>query len=317
MENIVVIGGGTGLFTILKGLKKHRVELSAVVTMMDDGGSSGVLRDEFGTLPPGDIRRCLVALSDSTEMMKDLLQYRFDRGKGLKGHTFGNLLLTALKDITGSDENAIKEAARILNIRGDVIPVTHDSVLLYAKLDNGRQVKGESAIPGKVQETSTRIKKVYLKPKAHISRDARKALMFADLIILGPGDLYTSIIPNLLVDGVADTIRSSDARKVYVCNLATKHGETDGYKLSDFVQAINRYLGNDTLDYVIYNNGRPTRDIIRKYAKEKSYFVRADVKKTREITKAQMIGDNLVSQTDIARHNPDSLAELVLSLMYR
>ncbi len=317
MDNIVVLGGGTGLFTILKGLKNHRVELSAIVTMMDDGGSSGVLRDEFGTLPPGDIRRCLIALSDSTEMMKDLLQYRFDRGRGLKGHTFGNLLITALKDITGSDENAIKEAARILNIRGEVIPVTHDNVQLCARLDNGKQVKGESAIPNKVQRSSTRIKKVYLKPKAKITRDARKALMFADLIVLGPGDLYTSIVPNLLVEGVAETIRSSDARKVYVCNLATKHGETDGYKLSDFTQTIVQYLGSDALDFIIYNNGRPTREIIRRYAKEKSYFIRADVKKTREITKAELIGDNLVSQTDIARHNPDSLADLVISLMGR
>ena len=313
MENIVVIGGGTGLFTILKGLKKHRVELSAIVTMMDNGGSSGVLRDEFGTLPPGDIRRCLVALSDSPETMKELLQYRFHRGTGLKGHTFGNLFLTVLKEITGSDENAIKEAERLLNIRGHVIPVTHDDVQLCAELDNGTKVRGESIIPLKGRKQ--KIKRVYLRPHARISRDALKTITFADLIVLGPGDLYTSIIPNLLVEGVLETIEKSDARKVFVCNLATKHGETDGFHLSNFIQIMQTYLQGVTLDYVIYNQGRPTADIIRKYARQKSQFVKADLAVSKKITTAKLIGANLMSETDIARHNPDNLADLVINLV--
>ena len=313
MNSIVVIGGGTGQFTILRGLKHYRVELSAIVTMMDDGGSSGVLRDEFGTLPPGDIRRCLVALSDSSEMMKELFQYRFSKGRGLEGHSFGNLFLTALKDITGSDENAIKEAEQILNIRGHVIPVTHDDVQLCAELDNGEIIAGEQAIP--LHDRQHKIKNVFLRPKAKISRDAIKALSFADLIILGPGDLYTSIIANLVVDGMVDTLRKSDAKKVFACNLATKRGETDGFKLSDFVSTMEKYLGPKVLDYVIYNSKKPAREIVRKYAKQKSFFVEADYGIARKLTSAKFIAADVISDTEIVRHDSDKLANLVISLI--
>ncbi len=313
MDSIVIIGGGTGQFTILRGLKNYRVELSSIVTMMDDGGSSGVLRDEFGTLPPGDIRRCLVALSDSSELMKELFQYRFRRGEGLKGHSFGNLFLTVLKDITGSDENAIKEAERILNIRGHVIPVTHDDVRLCAELENGEFIRGERFIP--LHDRKQKIKRIFLSPQAKISRDAVKALTFADLIVLGPGDLFTSILANLLVDGVVETIRKSEAKKAFVCNLVTKAGETDGFKLSDFVSTMESYLGKNVLDYVIYNSKKPTPEIIKKYARQKSFFVQPDVNHARKITAAKFIAEDVISETEIVRHDSDKLAKLVVGLI--
>jgi uncharacterized cofD-like protein len=313
MDSIVVIGGGTGQFTILRGLKNYRVELSAIVTMMDDGGSSGVLRDEFGTLPPGDVRRCLVALSDSSELMKELFQYRFRRGAGLKGHSFGNLFLTVLKDITGSDENAIKEAERILNIRGQVIPVTHDDVRLCAELQNGEIIKGERFIP--LHNKKHKIKKVFLKPHAKISRDALKALTFADLIVLGPGDLFTSIIANLLVDGVVEVLRKSEAKKVFVCNLVTKAGETDGFKLSDFVTTMETYLGPHVMDYVVYNSKKPTSQIIKKYARQKSFFVQPDYVQARKTTSAKFVAADVISETEIVRHDSDKLAKLVVGLI--
>ena len=313
MDSIVVIGGGTGQFTILRGLKNYHLELSAIVTMMDDGGSSGVLRDEFGTLPPGDVRRCLVALSDSSELMKELFQYRFRRGKGLQGHSFGNLFLTVLKDITGNDENAIKEAERILNIRGHIIPVTHDDVRLCAELTNRKIITGERFIP--LHARKQKIKRVFLKPRARVSRDAVKALTFADLIIIGPGDLFTSLIANLLVDGVVEAIRKSEAKKVFVCNLVTKRGETDGYKLSDFVHTIEQYLGHNVLNYIIYNTEKPTTEIAKRYAKEKSYFVEPDLEKAGKFTKAKFIGADVISETEIARHDSDKLAKLVVELV--
>ncbi|HLD00008.1 MAG TPA: gluconeogenesis factor YvcK family protein, partial [Patescibacteria group bacterium] len=239
MKRIVVIGGGTGTYTVLSGLKEYPVHLSAVVAMSDNGGSTGVLRDELGVLPPGDIRRSLIALSESPQIIRDLFNYRFESG-GLEGHSFGNLFLTALEKVTGNFEEAVKEAGKILSIRGDVIPATLHNTHLYAKLEDGTVIEGETNIDIPKHDGRLRIKDVALKPKARVTKSARTAIQEADLIVLSPGDLFTSLIPNLLILGIPEAIRASKAKVVYCCNLTTKHGETNGFTVDDFVSTIER-----------------------------------------------------------------------------
>jgi len=309
-KKVVVIGGGSGSYNILRGLKKYAmrsdddesIEISAIVTMMDSGGSSGVIRDEHGTLPPGDARRCLVALSDETETMKKLFQYRF--GENLKNHSFGNLFLTALTDILGSEDKAIEEAGKMLNTKGKVIPVTLDKVNLCAELTDGKILNSESEIDF-IKENRAKIKKVFLTAKAKANTAVIKAIKEADVIILGPGDLYTSIIPNLLVDGVSKEINSSKALKIYNCNIMTKHGETDGYSVFDFAQKINEFI---KIDLVTYSTTKLHSEVIAKYAQEKARPVDGEKPKN-------SIGFDFATQP-IVRHDSEKTAKALIRLIF-
>ena len=252
---IVAIGGGHGLSTLLRGLKKHTGNLTAIVTVADDGGSSGRLRREMGVLPPGDIRMCLVALADAEPLMKELFQYRFDKGTGLEGHSFGNLFLAAMNEITGNFESALRESSRVLAVRGQILPSTLEDIQLVAEYEDGQFAHGESAVPLAGKPIS-RVSLEPAHPAAH--PDAIKAILEAEMIILGPGSLYTSLLPNLLVDDVARAIRGASAVKVYVCNVATQHGETDNFAAMDHITAIERHAGANLFQFVLINDNERT-----------------------------------------------------------
>ncbi len=247
---IVVIGGGTGLSTMLRGLKHHSTNITAIVTVADDGGSSGRLRRELGILPPGDFRNCIVALADAEPLMSRLFQYRFGQGSGLDGHSFGNLFIVAMSGITGNFEEAIREASRVLAVRGQILPSTLENVTLCAELSDDEHVRGES----KISEATQPIKRVYLQPERPAAfPDAVRAILDADLVVVGPGSLYTSILPNLLVDGIAKALASTEALRVYVCNVATQPGETDGFRVSDHWRALHGHVRGDAVDVVLAN----------------------------------------------------------------
>jgi len=314
MENIVTIGGGTGTFTVLSALKKYPVHLAAIVSMADDGGSTGMLRDQYGVLPPGDVRRALVALSESSETMRDLFNYRFTGG-GLQRHNFGNLFLAALEKVTGNFASAVQEASNILNVNGEVAPVTFDNVRLCAQLEDGTIVRGETNIDiPRDGLRRSRIKEVWLEPVARMNPSLRRILKNADLIVIGPGDLYTSIIPNLLVPGVKEEIKRSKAKKVFICNLMTKRGETDGFSGEDFLAAIEKYLGKHVLDFVVFNNKWPTERLIRKYRREGAEFVEPP-KQTREKHAPKYIFGDFLDTEGFVRHGPlRKLGKLLISL---
>ena len=256
---VVVIGGGHGLSTLLRGLKEHTNNLTAIVTVADDGGSSGRLRREMGVLPPGDIRMCLVALADAEPLMTELFQYRFQKGTGLEGHSFGNLFLVAMHNITGNFEKALRESSRVLAVRGQILPSTLEDISLCAEYDDGTISQGESKLP----EVRKPIRRLYLNPaKPPAYPEAIKAILEADMIVIGPGSLYTSILPNLLVEDICTAVRAANAVKVYVCNVATQRGETDGFLVADHIAAMERHVGKDVFQYVLVNNNdRITGDI--------------------------------------------------------
>ncbi|KKP91767.1 MAG: hypothetical protein UR98_C0040G0029 [Parcubacteria group bacterium GW2011_GWA1_36_12] len=311
-EKVVVVGGGTGTYTILRGLKKYPLDLTAVVSMADDGGSTGILRDEYGILPPGDVRRCLVALSESSEIMKKLFEYRFSKGS-MQGHSFGNLFLTAIQEVVGDYNESLKETSKLLNVRGKVVPVTLDKVRLCAELENGQNIIGETNIDVPRHDPSLKIKKVYLKPQAMINRDAYDAIVSADKIIIGPGDLYTSVIPNLIVKGFAEALKQSSAKKIYVCNLMTKHGETNGFSVTDFVSAINSYVDGLDLDYVVYHDGLFDGESLARYALENASPVFADVQNFASF-KSKFISGNFTHSSDLIRHDSDAIASCIVQL---
>lgn len=312
---VVAIGGGTGLPIVLEGLKNAGVYLTAIVTVTDAGRSSGLLRRELHIPPPGDIRNCLVALSNSEELLHKLFQYRFDDGS-LRGMNFGNLFLSALSKVTGSFESAIKEAARILAVEGKVLPSTLDDVSLCAKLADGTIVKTEPQVraPGK-----PRIEEVFLEPsRPPACEEAVVEIERADLIVIGPGSLYTSVISNLLVDGVRSAIRNSRAKKVYVCNIVTQPGQTDGYTCSDHISEVLRYLGEGVLDAAIVNSGTPDEPILQRYKAQGAELVRTDDKLGEFDLK--IILDSLIEpqsdrvpweKADLARHDTNRLASLL------
>lgn len=259
---VVAIGGGTGLSTLLRGLKTHDIDITAVVTVGDDGGSSGRLRTEFNMPPPGDIRNCIVALADSETLMSDLFQYRFEQeSSALDGHSFGNLFITALTQVSGSFEQAVAESSRVLAVRGKVMPSSLDNITVCAEMADGRLIRGESAIV----EERERIESVYLDPEKPSPYDpALLSILSADLIILGPGSLYTSVLPNLLVDRLPEAIRASRAAKVYVCNVATQRGETDDFEAVDHVLALEDHVGRGVVDHVLVNsNLEPAKELIK------------------------------------------------------
>src|SRR6476660_48368 len=246
---IVAIGGGTGLSSLLRGLKTYTSNLSAIVTVADDGGSSGRLRDEYRILPPGDLRQCLIALADAEPLMKQLFDHRFKEGS-LDGHSFGNLFIMAMADVTGNFEHALRESGKVLAVKGTIIPSTLQDVTLVASI-NGHTVEGESKIP----KQNAPISQVFLKPDgAELNPEAAQAILNAELIIVGPGSLYTSILPNLLVEGMVEAIKASAALKLYICNLAAQPGETDGYGVQDYLRVIREHVGANLLDFVLVNS---------------------------------------------------------------
>ncbi|HLC74469.1 MAG TPA: gluconeogenesis factor YvcK family protein [Candidatus Nanoarchaeia archaeon] len=313
MKKIVVIGGGTGSFTVLRGLKKYDLDITAVVSMFDSGGSTGLLRDEFGILPPGDVRRCLVALAeDGDNTLRDLFNYRFDEECSLKGHSFGNLLLTALTKITGSEVAAIKKAAQLLHIKGKVLPVSINHAHLGAELENGHTIVGETNIDVPKHDGNLRIKRVFIKPNATIYPETKDAIANADIITIGPGDLYSSILPNLLVEGMKEAISASKAKKVYICNLMTKWGETNNFTAADHVKEIMKYGGK--IDDVICNNHQvKDRKLLSNYAKEKAFPVIIDHSEIEKLG-IKLIEENIITEPVLIRHDSEKLAKILVKI---
>jgi uncharacterized cofD-like protein len=306
-DRIVTVGGGTGSFTMLSELKRVASHLSAIVTMMDSGGSSRRLIDEFGRpLPLGDLRQALVALSRSSRLWGDVFNYRFPDSEigTLGGHSLGNLILHSLQDLNDGDLlEALDDAAEILNTAGHVIPVTLDHSTLCAELDDGTIIRGESSIDRPEGRTVRPIKRVYLDPDAGASVRARKSLERADVVIIGPGDLYTSIIPCLLVDGIAEAIRSCEGEVIYICNVMTKHGETDNFAASDFVNELHRYLGR-RVDRVLISTSTYPESLLEAYAGEEAYPVESDLDRVRSLVPRVVAGH--FSTTDrLIRHDAE------------
>jgi uncharacterized cofD-like protein len=314
MKNIVTIGGGTGTFVVLSALKEHPVKLTAIVSMADDGGSTGILRDHYGVLPPGDVRRALVALSESSDTMRELFNYRFTNG-GLNGHSFGNIFLSTLEKVTGSFDAALKEASSILKINGEVVPVTLDDVRLWARLADGKIIRGETNIDIPRTSNRAKIEDIWLEPEAGINPRVKKVLHDADLIVIGPGDLYTSIIPNLLVRGMKQEIKKSKAKKVYVCNLMTKAGETDGFRAEEFVDKLEKYLGKGVLDYAVFNDKKPSLRIVKGYKRERAEYIAPPRGKSRHGTKYVLANLLEAGSGSFVRHGSRKrLAKVILSL---
>ena len=317
-KSVVVIGGGTGSFNALTGLKQTPCRITAVVVMTDSGGSSGRLRDEFGQLPPGDLRQCLLALSPDDRagiLLRQLFNYRFSKGDGLEGHNFGNLFITALTEITGSTESAIREAGRLLGIKGQVLPVTLTNASLCARLENGKDIVGEANIDHRTLDIDIPIDYVFLKPKAFVYPLTTHTIEEADAIVIGPGDLYTSVIANLVVDGLSEAILRSKAKKIYVCNLMTKHGESDSFKVSDFVKEVNSYLGSrSAIEYVIVNSEPISDKVLQRYTPELSTQVEFDEAATRALA-PHVVAAPLVGVGAFVRHDPHRLADVILKIV--
>lgn len=310
---LVAIGGGTGLSTLLRGLKQYSDNVTAIVTVTDDGGSSGRLTEQFGVLPPGDIRNCLVALADAEPIMTELFQYRFRGQEGLGGHSFGNLLIVAMTNITGDFERAIRETSKVLAIRGRVLPSTLDHVRLRALMEDGSFIEGETAIttsPSKIRQM------MLAPPNAQPLDEVIQAVREADVIVLGPGSVFTSIIPNLLVEGIAEAIRHSHALRVYVCNVMTQPGETNSFTASDHVRAIEAHCPPRLFDYVLVNTTRPSSELLERYRNSGAEFVEPDIDRIRAMGYRTIVGD-FISQTDVVRHDPHKLSEAILSLLSR
>ena len=308
---IVVIGGGTGLSTLLRGLKTYSANITAVVTVADDGGSSGRLREEFGVLPPGDIRNCLAALADEERLLTELFQYRFRAGDGLTGHSFGNLFLTAMTDISGDLEQAIAASSKVLAVKGQVLPATLSDVRLWAELTDGRRIEGESNIP-KAEGKIVKIGCIPENPPALPA--AIKAIEEADYIIIGPGSLYTSLIPNLLVREIADAIAATDIPRIYICNIMTQPGETDGYSVSDHIQAIDKACDNKKLfDAVLVHKKIPSAQALIRYAQQNAHPVFLDreavIRLGRRIIPANILFED---ENGAVRHDPQKLAKVLL-----
>lgn len=309
---IVTIGGGTGLAVLLTGLKEYTSNISAIVTVADDGGSSGRIRQEFDILPPGDIRNCLVALADAPALMRDLFQFRFETSSDLKGHSFGNLFITVMTRLTGDFEKAIKETSKVLALRGQVIPSTLNNVVLVAQYKDGSTMVGENNIP----KSNKTISRVGLDPEyPQATPDAIKAIKEAQVIVLGPGSLYTSIIPNLLIREIADAIVSSPAVKVYISNVMTQPGETDGYAVSDHIKALTTHSHPRILDYCVVNSGGVSEDILKRYSEQGATVVLNDRKKVESMGYRVIEDDFGIIEGGAIRHDPVKLAKIILGLL--
>ena len=310
---IVVIGGGTGLSTMLRGLKLYTNNITAIVTVGDDGGGSGKLRADLGMLPPGDIRNCILALADTEPIMEDLLQYRFTEGT-LKGQSFGNLFLAAMDGISDNFEAAVQKMSSVLAVTGKVLPVTLDDMKLIAELENGNIVEGESIIPDEVIKQKSKIKNLKIEPeKAKPLLDALMAISEADAIVMGPGSLYTSIIPNLLVEDIAECINKSDAIKIYISNVMTQPGETDDFTVSDHIKTLMKYSGKNSVEYVIANNGTIPKDIEERYLSEGSKLVELDYDNIKDLG-VKVVETDLVKITKgYVKHDSEYLAQVLMT----
>jgi uncharacterized cofD-like protein len=308
---IVVIGGGTGLSVMLRGLKHKPLDITAIVTVADDGGSSGILREELQIPPPGDIRNVLTALADTEPLLEEVLKYRFNNGTGLAGHSLGNLILAAMADITGDFMTGITELSRIFAVRGRVLPAANQAIVLKAEMEDGSIVIGESTIP----KSGLAIRKVFLEP-ADIEAlpEAVQALREADAILVGPGSLYTSILPNLIVPKLAEAIIQSDAVKLFVCNVMTQPGETDNYTVSDHLTAIHAHIGHHLFDYVIVNDGEIPPEVLSLYAEKGATAVHLDLE---EVTNRgyKVIADTLVLFRTYLRHDAAKLSDHIYHLV--
>lgn len=320
-KKVVVIGGGTGSFTLLRVLKNYFCDITALVNMADDGGSTGILRDELGVLPPGDVRQCLVALAREPRV-RDLFNYRFQEGT-FAGHSFGNLFLTAVQKTTNDFAEAVKLASKVLNITGRVIPITLNNVTLVQDRPDGIVARGQHVLSGQVLDHP----QLRLEPVPSINPAARKAIACADMVIIAPGNLYASLAPALLVPGVADALQQTQATTAYVCNLVTKPGQTAGFTVAHFAAEIERFLGNKVkLGYVLYNNAKPNHQLLKKYAQKGEYWVTYDPQSFKnahykavgghfvlnhpwpEVAKADLLPRTLI------RHDAEAIAKALLSL---
>jgi uncharacterized cofD-like protein len=317
LKRICTLGGGTGNYVVLKGLKEYPVDLTAIVSMADDGGSTGILRDELGVLPAGDVRQCIVALSESSDLMRNLMNYRFDESF-LSGHTFGNIFLSALQKVTGSFETAIEEVSRVLNIRGKVVPVTTQHVRLKMILGDGSVLEGEKQVylSDKIDQG---YKGLFLDPHPSANPEAIMRIMNADAVIIGPGGLYTSIIANLLVDGIVESLKNTKALKIFVVNLMNRRGQTTNFKVSDYIAEVESYLGEGVIDYIVVNNQLPSDELIEKYADEGELVVCDCFDK--RVIQAPLLG-NLQGQNkkdflkrNLIRHDSDRLARILIHIV--
>ena len=321
-KKIVVIGGGTGTFVALSGLKKYPLHLSAIITMMDSGGSTGRLRDQLGVLPPGDLRQALVALSRSDKLWRDLFLYRFENGD-LRGHNFGNIFISALVKVTGSLERAVEVATTILDSSGDIIPVTFSKSELCVELADGRTIEGETHIDEPIEQgVRSPIRRAFLHPEIEANPKAIQAITNADLVVIGPGDLYTSIIPNLLVKGVAEAIDQAKGKVVFVMNLMTKYGQTTDFTASDHLADLAKYI-NHSIDTIIINNSKPDQEAITRYEASHEAVVEDDMKDENiAVVRADVVDTVHVEMSEsdslkrsLIRHDPDKLAQVLVSLL--
>ena len=327
MKNVVVIGGGTGTYVVLSALKNYPVHLTAIVAMTDSGGSTGRLRDQYGVLPPGDIRQALVALSEESKIWRDLFTYRF-QGGDFDGHNFGNIFLSTIEQLAGSFSQAIKISHKLLKTKGKVLPVTLENLTLHAKLEDGKTIIGQHDIDILGQNWNLPVKriiKIWSTPKSQITKEVKQALEKADYIIIGPGDLYTSVLPNFLVTGMSEALVKSPAKKLFVVNLMTKRGQTDGFKTSDFIGELKKYIKSLTLDYVLINNGKITKDVVGWYQKtcevapvnndlldsKKTKIISADVVSKTQYGKT--ISDRI--QRSLIRHDPEKLGKALATIL--
>lgn len=309
---ITVVGGGHGLSVLLRGIKQATSNVTAVVTVADDGGSSGRLRQELGIIPPGDLRNCLVALADTEPLMEKLFQYRFEGSSELSGHSFGNLFIAAMAQVTGDVETALRESSKVLAVKGRVLPASKESVRLDAIMEDGSVVCGESKIP----EAHKRIHRVKLFPEhAEAVQSSLDAIREAEAIVLGPGSLYTSVMPNLLVDGICDEVCHSKALKIYICNVMTQPGETDGYTASMHVKAILDHAGRNAVDYVIVNDTPIPEKLKHKYAEAGAYPVMIDEDELNKLG-VGIIKADLIKAENAIQHDPKKLADAVMRVVY-
>ncbi|MBN6186900.1 YvcK family protein [Aneurinibacillus sp. BA2021] len=309
--HVVVIGGGTGLSVLLRGLKKQPIDITAIVTVADDGGSSGRLRSELRMPPPGDVRNVLIALADTEPLLESLLQHRFIGGNGLAGHSIGNLLIAALTEISDGDfVTAIEQLSQVLAVRGRVLPAANHSIVLHAEMQDGTIVSGESIIP----KAGKRIKRVFIDEGVEPLMEAVQALADADVILIGPGSLYTSVLPNLLVPGIVEAIRESKAVKAYICNVMTQPGETDHYTAWDHIQAIHDHVGNSLFQYIIVNNGEISDEVRALYAEKGSEPVTYSPEKL-AAKGYNIIAENLLVYDQFLRHDAVRLSEIIMGLI--
>lgn len=322
----VVIGGGTGSFTLLSGLKHYAQDITALVSMVDNGGSTGQLRDEYGVLPAGDVRQCLVALSNSSQEMRELFTFRFGEGS-MVGHSFGNIFLAAVEKMTHNFADASRLAGDVLNITGRVLPVTLDNTHLVLKNGN-EEIVGEHAIESAIIEKNI-IPEFTLRPHAWITPEAKQAIIEADMVVLAPGSLYESLIASLIVDGVAEALQQTKARIVQVVNLVTKPGQTDGWTVSQYAREISRFVGEGTIDYVLYNTAQPTKEMLDQYAYDGEYPVSLDMSEPnshqykfvgRDLLSYYAVtpdvNDKLAIERTLIRHDSDKLARALMRIYF-